>query len=506
MVSQGSEKALLTFQDVVACFSQVERELLHKWQKDVYTNVMKEIHQIFLLLGPVIANSVFSLRAKENEGLCPLDDEDPDRSNNDSLSQSATLSKLDVCTASRDVVPCLKNPMKTDRKEGPKLLCTERWGNPDLLSKDRIESPHHLDADRRRRHDPLGTDSEESSYPRETDRRKSHDMLSTSQMNWCKEQDLTIVMISDSIKEEEKPFPMAELNPGDVKNFPGTAGPVITNSVSRSKEKEGLCPLDNEDPDRRHKDSLSQKQEFTIEMTSNSIKEEEEAFPMAELNPGDVKNSRSPAEQSKEDSTSEKEPHAFADYKKVSPLKSTTELHKTIQTDNNLFTCTVCEQSFTEKESLQVHLGIHRGIKLFPCNKCEKSFTQKANLQRHMRIHMGVKPFPCTECEKSFRQYCDMQRHMRIHTGVKPFHCTECGKRFTQKAHLQGHLRIHTVVKPLPCPECEKSFTQHCDHQCHRRIQTGGKPFHCTVCGRSFSLKTTLQCHMKTHTRAKPFS
>ncbi|XP_078512709.1 uncharacterized protein LOC144772338 isoform X1 [Lissotriton helveticus] len=463
MNDQGSEKALLTFQDVVACFSQVEQELLHKWQKDLYTNVMKEIHQIFLSMGPVIANSVFSLRSKEKEGLCPLEDEDPDRSNNDSLSRSATISKLDTCTVNREVVPRLKYPLKTDRMESPKLLCTERWGNPELLSRGRIESPDHLDADRSWRHDPLGTDSKESPYPLETDRSKSHYMLSTSQRNWCEEKDLTIVMISDSIKEEEEPFPVAELNPGNIKNI------------------------------------------------------------------------HSPAvEQSKEDSTSKQGPHASAEYKKVSPLKSTTELHQTIQTDKQLFTCTVCEQSFTEKESLQVHLGIHTGLKLFPCNKCEKSFTQKANLhrhmrihrevkpfqctacekrftqhndlRRHMRIHTGLKPFPCTECEKSFSQHCDLQRHMRIHTGVKPFHCTVCGKSFTQKAHLQSHMRIHTGVKPFPCPECEKSFSQHCDLKRHRRIHTGVKSFHCTVCGRSFTLKTTLQYHMKTHTRTKPLS
>ncbi|KAJ1112250.1 hypothetical protein NDU88_000518 [Pleurodeles waltl] len=456
MRTQGSEKVLLTFQDVVACFSHEEWELLHRWQKDLYANVMKEIHQVFLSLGPVIANSVFSLKAIEKEGVCPLDDEDSDRRDSDGLSQSALVSKLDACTTSREAVPCLKDPLKTDRMESPKRFCTERSEHPDPLSTDRIKSLNRLDADRRQSHDALGSDRKESPFPLEIDRRKNYDMLNTSQTDWCKEQELTIVMVSDCIKEEEELYPLAEQNPGNVKNIPSPA-----------------------------------------------------------------------VEQSKESSTSNNGPHSSAEYKEVSPLKSTTELHPTVQTDKTLFNCAECELSFPEKESFQVHMGIHRGVKLFPCIKCEKSFTLKSNLHRHMRIHRdvkpfacttcdkrftqhndlrrhlrihtGLKPFPCTECEKSFSQHCDLQRHMRIHTGVKPFRCSECGKSFTQKAHLQGHLRIHTGVKPFPCSECEKSFTQHCDLQRHRRIHTGEKPFHCTVCARSFTLKTTLQCHMKTH-------
>ncbi|KAJ1112234.1 hypothetical protein NDU88_000502 [Pleurodeles waltl] len=78
---------LLTFQDVVACFSQKEWELLHKWQNDLYENVMKEINQVLMALGPVIASSVFSLRGKQMEDLCSVDDEDSDRRHSDNHSQ-----------------------------------------------------------------------------------------------------------------------------------------------------------------------------------------------------------------------------------------------------------------------------------------------------------------------------------------------------------------------------------------------------------------------------------
>ncbi|KAJ1112248.1 hypothetical protein NDU88_000516 [Pleurodeles waltl] len=350
-------QALLTFQDVVACFSDEEWELLDKWQKDLYANVMKEIHQVFLSLGPVIANSVFSLRAKEKEGVCPLDDEDFDRRDSEGLSQSATVSKLDACTTSREVVPCLKDPLQTDGMGRPKRLCTERSENPDLLSTGRIESLDRLDTDRRRSHDLLGSDKKESPFPLEQVRRKTLDMLNTSQTDWCKEPELTIVMVSDGIKEEQEVYPLAEQNPGNVKNIHSPTEQELTIvMVSDSiKEEVELYPLAEQNPENVKNIHSPAEHDLTIVMVSDSIKEEEALYPLAEQNPRNV-------EQSKESSTSKKGPHASAEYKEVSPLKSTTELHQTLQTDKTLFNCAECQQSFPEKESLQLHMGIHRVI------------------------------------------------------------------------------------------------------------------------------------------------
>ncbi|KAJ1121727.1 hypothetical protein NDU88_000246 [Pleurodeles waltl] len=64
---QDSSKAPLTFCDVAAGFSDEEWTLLQRWQKELYHSVMKEIQQAFTSLGPLIANSVFSLRPNEQE-------------------------------------------------------------------------------------------------------------------------------------------------------------------------------------------------------------------------------------------------------------------------------------------------------------------------------------------------------------------------------------------------------------------------------------------------------
>ncbi|KAJ1108758.1 hypothetical protein NDU88_006128 [Pleurodeles waltl] len=73
---QCSDKVPTTFCDVAACFSEEEWKLLHHWQKELYKNVMKQIHQAFSSLGPLIATSVFSLSPKEKGDVCTKDLQD----------------------------------------------------------------------------------------------------------------------------------------------------------------------------------------------------------------------------------------------------------------------------------------------------------------------------------------------------------------------------------------------------------------------------------------------
>ncbi|KAJ1112233.1 hypothetical protein NDU88_000501 [Pleurodeles waltl] len=134
MSQQGEEKMLLTFQDVVACFSQTEWELLHKWQNDLYENVMKEIYQVLMSLGPLIAASVFSLRGKQKDGLCLVDDEDSNRRHSDNHSPSATtMSAVDVFNINRNDTKCLEDPLDADRRQSPDLPATHRRESPNTL-------------------------------------------------------------------------------------------------------------------------------------------------------------------------------------------------------------------------------------------------------------------------------------------------------------------------------------------------------------------------------------
>ncbi|XP_069482289.1 uncharacterized protein [Ambystoma mexicanum] len=79
MPQQDSNKASVAFCDVATYFSEEDWTRLHEWQKELYKNVMNEIHQALISLGPLIANSVVSLRTKDKEDHCPMDHEGRER-------------------------------------------------------------------------------------------------------------------------------------------------------------------------------------------------------------------------------------------------------------------------------------------------------------------------------------------------------------------------------------------------------------------------------------------
>ncbi|XP_069463740.1 uncharacterized protein [Ambystoma mexicanum] len=87
MLLQDSDKPPVTLHDVAAYFSEEEWKLLHEWQKELYKNVMNEIHQALVSLGmhsllfcPLIVTSVCSLRARDKEDTCPVDSQSSGRS------------------------------------------------------------------------------------------------------------------------------------------------------------------------------------------------------------------------------------------------------------------------------------------------------------------------------------------------------------------------------------------------------------------------------------------
>ncbi|XP_069511477.1 uncharacterized protein [Ambystoma mexicanum] len=93
---QDFEEVSHTFCDVAACFSEEEWNLLHQWQRELYTNVMKEIRQAFSSLGPLIAASVFSLKPKESEDLCSVDFQDIEMTGTMMASSSEMTAESDV--------------------------------------------------------------------------------------------------------------------------------------------------------------------------------------------------------------------------------------------------------------------------------------------------------------------------------------------------------------------------------------------------------------------------
>ena len=126
----------------------------------------------------------------------------------------------------------------------------------------------------------------------------------------------------------------------------------------------------------------------------------------------------------------------------------------TKQTDDKLFSCSVCSKSFANKRSLTRHAICHVAEKPFICNICNKSFSWRHALKQHIRVHTGEKPFVCNICNKSFGHISTLHLHVRIHRGEKPFVCDICSRSFSTRYDLGRHSRTNTGEKPFTCKPC----------------------------------------------------
>ncbi|XP_069058933.1 zinc finger protein 34-like isoform X3 [Pleurodeles waltl] len=468
MSRRGAEKMLLTFQDVVACFSQKEWELLHKWQNDLYENVMKEINQVLMALGPVIASSVFSLRGKQMEDLCSVDDEDSDRRHSDNHSQgkpsaasrptesftadNETASQLDMVVVQVNMGMADTTSLSSSNIKEEEEPCLVDQVNSEIEG--RI---NHVG-------DPSAASRPTESFTADNETVSQHDMV-VVQVNTG----MADTSSSSNIKEEEEPCLVDQVNSESKGRVNHVGDPVVSFGNSQSftdDSKESVQQATEDEQENTGYNSetgnLSEK-----EFSTCSMKKHQRFL------------------RSKRCLTSTECKKRF--HKAVLPVA-----HQSISPKLDTFLCTGSEKSSTE-------LPRRTGGRSFYCSVCLKGFTRRQNLLRHEMIHTGEKQYHCTECQKSFSLKQNLFMHLRTHTGERPYHCSECGKSFTQQQTLVNHQRIHTGERPYHCTECEKSFAQQQTLLNHQRIHTGEKPYLCAVCEKSFTQQQTLLKHKKKH-------
>ena len=55
-------------------------------------------------------------------------------------------------------------------------------------------------------------------------------------------------------------------------------------------------------------------------------------------------------------------------------------------TKNKIYTCNLCDKSFTQKNSLKIHMLVNTGVKAYKCKACKRKFSRKENLKRHVKL------------------------------------------------------------------------------------------------------------------------
>ena len=92
--------------------------------------------------------------------------------------------------------------------------------------------------------------------------------------------------------------------------------------------------------------------------------------------------------------------------------------------------CTVSNERFTERQSVNMHSKTQAGENWYSCSQCEKRFYCQKSLRIHMNVHKGK--YRCTECDIWCPSSNALAVHRCSHSGEKPFECTLCSKRFTR--------------------------------------------------------------------------
>ncbi|XP_078500194.1 uncharacterized protein LOC144755288 [Lissotriton helveticus] len=482
---RSSDQAPVTFCEVVACFSEEEWKLLQDWQKELYNNVMKEINQALISLGPLIAASVFSLRPKEKEAMCLKD-------SLEAALRGTKTAETDVLFGeSRNSNQCTKYTSKTDQIESlGETMTGYQVQNPGNSLKMEQELEFSLVnpyvAEEAQNISPCPSFGHEDiksvlsfsikedqeiyclNQP-DSERRGSLAQTTRSPFNTAKEE-ASVREYHNAVKEEISSF-----NTGADVHAPVT-------SIGINEEGE-TYPIDV-DIFRRQDIFNSPPGEQAMKVQSGNGEIEKRAKKLHCK--ASSKKARVKVIQISENYTNYKR-HLWstvnwkrrAEYTTQYAIDSLNDTYTSVQeatstvqkpsTNNERESDLWNAQVFTSQESGKYSCGLYvppEGKKLFAPN---------------MRL---------TECQT-----------MPIKASLKEkrFQCSLCGRSFNQKGHLNRHQRTHTGERPYHCPECNRCFSHNHSLLRHQRIHSGESPYQCEVCLKFFKWKEGLLKHQKSH-------
>ncbi|XP_069482313.1 zinc finger protein 211-like isoform X2 [Ambystoma mexicanum] len=437
-----AEKVPVTFQDIAACFSEEEWKLLHDWQKELYENVMKEINQALMSLGPLIATSVFSLRAREKQDLYPVINQDSERRHatalpgRDTYGGDPILDYDNVLRIEQELVSNLKEHHNADVGES---IHSPSSGVEPIFPIVSFNIKEEDDSTFTAKHncETRGSINNSEGYQDIKGKCKAVCSVSSAEGTKCRTSfgQSRVNMCQRTQKEAE---PEGQLSSDDLGRIP-----IQRESVCRMEPHLTL-----------HLDSHDSEMSFTYNEFLSNIRTESVGICPQETPQNQRQDTSGP-----------------------------------------------CEQNICQPEGLVKYQRSRTREKRYTCNECAKTFNQMRNLLRHQKIHIGERPHKCSICENSFSQKVHFIRHLRIHSGERPYQCTECSKGFSRKESLLAHQRTHTGERPYQCSECGKSYRVKQSFIFHQRKHTGEKPFWCTLCDKRFSRKPNLLGHQRTHMR-----
>ncbi|XP_069091058.1 zinc finger protein 3 homolog [Pleurodeles waltl] len=556
---RDSHKAPVTFRDVAAYFSEEEWKLLRNWQKELYKNVMKEIQQAFISLGPRIAASVFSLRAKEKEDIFQVDSEKrhgADPSPGPRIGSSGFLPK----TKEKEELA----PVDSERTNTTGHPLSGVGNNSDLLFRKKVAKVPNVKllpaSDRREGNDFNTAVFSMTKCKKSLEVEKELENTFVDHSEGHSNPDPHSAVVSFRIKEE------GDMNPVDFQSterrdiincsrgFPffdtdleaslrdhlgakvdesspaPNSGPTFNMPLApfSIEEERVTCSLNTQNSEKwdsiHHLAGVGKSENSIEQQQANSW---DGAYSYSEFGCNQKLDCNIQTRMLPEGkayacteygSSFSQPPTDDSDQRSHKGLKLQTSLEcgknysesavpsQQQKADSGLerCICSQCGTCFDQSTQASGNQRINNGEQLNTCSQCGNLFFQSSNLNNHHGNNSEERLYICSECGKSFSKLQMLMRHQRIHTNEKQFVCNKCGKSFRRSDALVTHQRIHTGERQYICNKCGKSFRRSDALVTHQRIHTGEKPYNCLQCGKNFRQISHLIKHQRMHMGKNP--
>ena len=155
---------------------------------------------------------------------------------------------------------------------------------------------------------------------------------------------------------------------------------------------------------------------------------------------------------------------------------------------NNL--CPHCEESFRDKNEMEVHVGEKHK---FSCEHCEMVTPTSGDLEEHTK---STHSFLCVTCNISFTTEKECSIHKKtVHSDTSTFECFSCEIVYNSKEQIQKHVQQEHMHECETCRNTFKTKTllrEHLSEANHMQIVTPNK---CTFCNEEFMNQENLIKH-----------
>lgn len=140
---------------------------------------------------------------------------------------------------------------------------------------------------------------------------------------------------------------------------------------------------------------------------------------------------------------------------------------------------------------------------VYQCNTCWQTFTSHTTLNTHLETHRRVE-HTCQECGQSFQEALELQSHARLHRSAQQaVLCERCGLSFSQLEDLRNHVKNHLSPRCAKCKmcrqrcKCEGSSAETCNSL------SKGCGNKCVEGSPALPTATSGKPHTRTHSRGK---